>query len=113
MTFIVSKKGISKSRIVRTNKAVNGSNSRTKTRIVGVNLLPFIQILLVFGNGQGFSPGDKSLNIAVVVDAPWTELEDFSEVLSSLEEKKAIEINKYNLQVESDWQVRLATCFGF
>ncbi len=48
-------------------------------------------------------------NLAVLVDVPWTELPDFTQVVSDLGTyDQPIDVHRFDLSDESNWQV---TCF--
>jgi hypothetical protein len=49
--------------------------------------------------------GEEQVDLAILVDVPWTELRDFSAVLSALESKSSLRIHRFNLVEDVDWQV--------
>ncbi len=64
-------------------------------------LLVSIWVFGIFVSIEGEEQGD----LAILVDVPWTELRDFSAVLSALESKSSLRIHRFNLIEDVDWQV--------
>ena len=70
-------------------------------KILAGQCFRFVFAVSIFGNRQGVN----SWNLAIVVDAPWEELRDFSKAISKLESVEPIRVYRYNLLEEADWQV--------
>lgn len=69
-----------------------------------VNVVVLIMILICLAPLEG----EDVLQMAIVVDAPWSELGDFSAVMSMVEsdfEGIAVRIQRFNLINDTDWQV--------